>query len=84
MGLEGSLLMVKSVVLESVMGRLKVSVEVPVLLMLKVCTSELPTVELPKSVSSAVLGVVLPSAMVVELPCTSISGKAPVPPMTKL
>ena len=79
MGLEGLLLMLKSVVLESVMGRLKVSVLVPVLLMVKVCRTGLPTTELPNSVSSAALGVVLPSAMVVELPCTSISGAVPVP-----
>ena len=55
------------------MGRLRVSVVAPVLLMVKVCVIFEPTMTARKSVLSAVEGVVSPSVMDVDLPCTLVS-----------
>ncbi len=52
-------------------------VSVPVLLTVKVCVTGVPTVVVPKSVSSVVLGVTSPLAMMLPLPVTAIVG-APV------
>ena len=53
----------------------KVKFAVPLLLMVKVwVTGMLPTVRLPKSVSSVEMGVVSPSAIELPNPETSISG----------
>ena len=68
----------------TVIGKLKVKVCEPVLLMVKVWLVALPKTIDPKSVPSAVNALDAPSVILVLLPMTSISGATPVPWMAKL
>ena len=64
----------------TVIGVFKFRVDVPMLLIVKVRTTDVPNrTVLPKSVPSLVLTVVLPSIIGVLLPESSISGVTPVP-----
>ena len=80
----GWLVIVKCVLSESVMGRLRLSELVPVLLIVKVCVVLELTSKSPKSVSSSVLGVVSPLGIVTPKPCTPIPGVMPVPWMSNV
>ena len=66
------------------MGKVRLSGDVPILLIVNVLVSGVPTSKLPKSVSLVVEATESPSPMGLLLPPRAISGDMPVPWIAKL